>query len=117
MKNKGFEVERNLLKSLTLERGDLKKLKEDIKENGDELFIKYINDELDNNHRTKIRLDRLMKDLDIPIKKEDLEEHINILCDDKQIKHHINIRLLTTKTDLLRLMNKEDFNNDYLEVL
>jgi hypothetical protein len=84
--------------------------------NGDELFKKYINDELDNNHRTKIRLDRLMKDLDIP-KKTDLEEHINILSDDKEIKHHINIRLLTTKTDLLRLMNKEDFNNDYLEVL
>ena len=116
LKNKGFEVERNLLKSLTLDRAELKRLKEEMENNGDELFKKYINDELDNNHRTKIRLDRLMKDLDIP-KKTDLEEHINILSDDKEIKHHINIRLLTTKTDLLRLMNKEDFNNDYLEVL
>lgn len=116
LKNKGFEVERNLYKSLTLEKGDLKKLKEEMKENGEELVKKYINNDLEEEYRTKIRLDRLMKDLDIT-KKADLDKYINILRDDKAINKHINIRLLTIKTDLLKLLNKEDFNNDYLEVL
>jgi len=118
LKNKGFLVERNLYKSISLERAELKKLKEEMKENGEELVKKYINNDLDDNHRTKIRLDRIIKDLDIPKNKEnDLNNHINILRDDKAINKHINIRLLTIKSDLLRLMNKEDFYNEYLEVL
>ncbi len=76
LKNKGFEVERNLLKSLTLERAEQKEIKKEMKENAEELVKKYFNNDLDDNHRTKIKLDRIMKDLDIP-KSEQLINSIN----------------------------------------
>jgi hypothetical protein len=116
LKNKGFEVERNLLKSLTLERAEQKEIKKEMKENAEELVNKYINNDLDDNHKTKIKFDRIIKDLDIP-KTTDLNNHIDILRDDKAISKHINIRLLTMKTDLLKVLTKEDFNNEYLDLL
>ncbi|MGI9143467.1 MAG: hypothetical protein ACR2IJ_09800, partial [Fluviibacter sp.] len=116
LENKGFNVERNLYKSLTLEKGELNNIKEQMKGNKEEIISDYINNNLDNTHKAKIKLDRILKDLDIP-HNEDLKNHIEILKDDKAISQHINFRLMTTKTEILKLLNEEDLNNDYLEII
>jgi len=118
LKNKGFKVERNILKSISLEKAERDKLKITIKENKEILLDKYINDELNEQDRYQQYLNRIIKNLDIPEEnKEDLKKFSNILTDDKAIINHINIRLLTTKPDLLRLLNKEDLETEYLEIL
>lgn len=118
LKNKGFKVERNILKSLSLEKAEHKRIKNEIKENKELILNKYINDELDQDDKLKCLFDRIIKNLDIPEnKKEDLKKYNKILCDDKAINNHLNIRLLLTKPEILRLMNKEQLETDYIEIL
>jgi len=94
------------------------KIKEELRQNKEELLNSYINNDLDNDNIYKNHLDRLLKSLDIPEdNKEDLKKFNNILVEDKAINKHINIRLLTTKTEILKLLNKQDYNNDYIELL
>ena len=80
----------------------------------------YLNNDLDKDNRFKNKVDRTLNLLDIP-KTDDnikiLDKYTPILSDEKATSNYLNIRLLAMKDEYLKVLNIEDYNNDYLEVL
>ena len=117
LKNKGFEVETNLYKNISLEKSEQNRLKVDIKNNIDDLMDKYINNELSLDNRFRSKMNKTLKDLDIDVDDEkELLKYSDLITDEKNINQHLNIRLLTLKDDILNLLNKAEFDNEYLEI-
>jgi hypothetical protein len=116
LEKKGFVITKNNKKNVTLKDDEKQALKEELQEDKDDLFDKYINQELPKTNKYNVALDKVLDLFSLP--KDNVDELIkykHIINDEKEIKHHLNITLaLRNKVEIIDKI-RTNINNDFYE--
>ena len=116
LEKKGFVITKNNKKNVTLKDDEKQALKEELQEDKDDLFDKYINQELPKTNKYNVALDKVLDLFSLP--KDNVDELIkykHIINDEKEIKHHLNITLALRNKDEIIDKIRKNINNDFYE--